>query len=325
MFWTLMLFGASLLSILACVSIYMGPDRRWAIPTFLFYPLGIVPLVRNWGHPRFDIKFPYLGAWLVSLVSIMVLWGEASDIAQDYDVRLSPIDFVEMDPIDRQVMRDRTISQLRRRRGQVELAPLPVSMNVPQNFYFLDLENTRNLATAFGLEAERDTVGLMIHKSIELARLDYGPWVIWMSYQFDRRLDWGEPENWNPDLIAGLTQRYTAIAASAYEDPWEFLEFAVQPQIDPELHLVTWAEHTRFISDGAEFVDCYAVRAGRRGYFFISVTDMEVTDEELCFRAARLAASSIEFTDGQGFDDHYWFEGSTEYSLMDLVTGKVGL
>ena len=301
-----------------------GTSFALAVATFFFQPVAIVPLVQNWGHPRDDIRLPFV----MTLIAWLGLWISAYGILEDanmvYDAGFDDYAYEPLDGMELAILRRNLVSSLELQRGQVELAPLPATLDVPERFRFVDRDGLESLAQAFGLYSLDDTVGMVVHESVDLID-DESPWVIWVSWYPTAHIDWGEPDGIGLEFLEALTASQASEFSARDEDdgfePWEFEHFAVAPQFDPQRRLITWAEAVRYRHSGDELLDCYAAHVGRRGYMLFAASDMGRQDEELCFRAVRLAASRLRYNEDHAYEDAGFFDADSAFELKDIVTG----
>lgn len=215
---------------------------------------------------------------------------------------------------------------LDRRTGSIMLGDDLVTLNVPEDFYFLGADDAeRVLVDIWGNPPGQDTLGMLF--PAEYTPFDMESWAVTIDYTDDghvsdadaAEIDYGELlGDMQSDIRSGNPDRVDA----GYE-AIDLVGWAERPHYDSTSRKLYWAKELRF-GDSPDTTLNYEIRAlGRTGVLsmtFIAATSQlaEVNDS----REAVLAMA--EFNPGSRYED---FDSNIDevaaYGIGALVAGKL--
>lgn len=217
------------------------------------------------------------------------------------------------------------LSQLDRRTGTIPLEGGVAELQLSDDFYFLDSEDSRLvLEEVWGNPPGGETMGMIF--PAKYTPFDDASWAVTVDYVEDGYVKDSEAKKINYDTLLKDMQRDVR-EESRYrqEQGYESLEligWAAEPYYDESAHKLHWAKELNFGGADDNTLN-YNIRAlGRKGYlvlnFIAGMSQLEEIDDAL---PAVLAAA--EFREGyryEEFDPQY--DEIAAYGIGALVAGK---
>lgn len=326
------LYLLAILPIVGGLLYLLAVVRMWreshglAIGMFLLWPVGIYALITRWRDPESGIRVPMLASIAAfSLWGLLLAWGlghEPLPHAGDLPSTVDELERGESD-FDRNLRASVAMAHLPYRSGRVEIAEAHALIDVPTHFRYADRAGLLAAAEQAGGEVDDATVGWLVHSSVNPA--DANAWVIEVDWLGDGYINDAAFAVQTAGTLIGDAQEATARIAESEQgdaDSFRLVGYAESPKFDAASHSATWVEEIAHAGKRAHRLDCHAVRLGRGGALLFTVADVDMSRQELCLRAVRLAAARTTFEAGQGYADYSrLFDRAARYDLADLVTG----
>ena len=217
------------------------------------------------------------------------------------------------------------LSQLDRRTGTIQLEGGVAELQLSDDFYFLDSEDSRLvLEEVWGNPPGGETMGMIF--PAKYTPFDDASWAVTVDYVEDGYVKDSEAKKINYDTLLKDMQRDVR-EESRYrqEQGYESLEligWAAEPYYDESAHKLHWAKELNFGEADYNTLN-YNIRAlGRKGYlvlnFIAGMSQLEEIDDAL---PAVLAAA--EFREGYRYEE---FDPQNDeiaaYGIGALVAGK---
>ncbi len=215
---------------------------------------------------------------------------------------------------------------LDRQTGIINLNVAGASLNVPENFYFLNAKNSETvLVDVWGNPPGQNVQGMLF--PADLTPFDEGSWAVTIEYEEDgyvsdddaADIDYGDLlEQMKDDTRAASEER----RAAGYE-PIELIGWAAPPYYDPQAHKLHWAKEIKFGEDPRHTLN-YNIRVlGRKGVLvlnFIAGMEQKPLIEENLETVLALA----DFDQGSRYSDfNPDIDKVAAYGIGALVAGKV--
>lgn len=210
--------------------------------------------------------------------------------------------------------------------GEIVLGDGLATLNVPENFYFLDADDSETvLVELWGNFPDQGVLGMLFPSTY--SPLDSDAWAVTIDYTEDGFVsdeDAGDIDY--DDLLRDMqkdTRDWNEDRVDAGYEAVELLGWAEPPRYDAASKKLYWAKELRF-GDMQDTTLNYEIRAlGRRG--ILSMTFIAATEQldEINDNRDRVLAMA-EFTEGNRYSD---FDPSMDkvaaYGLGALVAGKI--
>jgi len=255
----------------------------------------------------------------ITVIAWVGLWCFAAQAQDDSERELSAEDqkaLVEM----------RTFwESLDRRTGVVPLGDDLAKLDVPDDFYFLDAEDTERVLVAWGNPPGQDNIGMLF--PAKYTPFDEGTWAVTISYEDDGHvsdsdasgIDYAQLLNeMRSDIRAGNSERESDGYPSI-----ELVGWAEPPRYDASSRKLYWAKELRF-GDSDDSTLNYEIRAlGRTGVLSMTfVADAAQLGE--INRRRETVLGMAEFNPGNRYED---FDSNIDevaaYGIGALIAGKV--
>lgn len=217
---------------------------------------------------------------------------------------------------------------LDRRSGSITLRDGLATLDVPDDFYFLDRDDAiRVLVDLWGNPPEQDDSLLGMLFPAQYTPFDDESWAVTVEYSEDGHVSDSDADDIDfNELLAQMQHDIRAAnngrVAAGY-DSIELLGWAEPPHYDTGSHKLYWAKELRF-GDSPYTTLNYEIRAlGRKG--ILSMTFVAATDQLAEVNESREAVLSMaSFNDGQRYED---FDSNIDeiaaYGIGALIAGKV--
>jgi uncharacterized membrane-anchored protein len=215
---------------------------------------------------------------------------------------------------------------LDRQTGQIVLGDELITLEVPDNFYFLDAQDAeRVLVEAWGNPPGQETLGMLL--PAEYTPFDRESWAVTIHYSDDGHVsDSDAAEIDYNELLAEMQSDIRSANPDRIDEgyePIELIGWAEQPRYDAASRKLYWAKELRF-GEASETTLNYEIRAlGRTGV--LSMTFIAGTDQLGEINASRESVLAMaEFNPGSRYED---FDSNVDkvaaYGIGALVAGKV--
>lgn len=215
---------------------------------------------------------------------------------------------------------------LDRKTGEVKIERAGVTLNVPENFYFLNgVDAEKVLVEVWGNPPTETTLGMLF--PTELTPFDDNSWAVTVEYEEDGYVTDEDADDINyTDLLAQMKQDTRADSEERVKQGYEAIEligWAADPFYDSKSNKLYWAKEFKFADMETNTLN-YNIRfLGRKGVLvlnFIADMSQKPTIESNLDSVLTLA----EFDTGSKYSD---FEPDIDkvaaYGIGALVAGKV--
>jgi len=217
-------------------------------------------------------------------------------------------------------------NSLDRQSGIIEIESAGAVLNVPENFYYLNPEDSEKiLADVWGNPPGQFTLGMLF--PVDMTPFEENSWAVTIEYEEDGYVsDEDADEIDYGDLLSQMKDDTRASSEERVQQGYETIEligWAAPPYYDSSEKKLHWAKEYRFGSEAANTLN-YNIRVlGRRGVLvlnFIAGMDQKPIIEANIDTVLTLA----EFDQGSSYSD---FDPDIDtvaaYGLGALVAGKV--
>ncbi|MFP4002965.1 MAG: DUF2167 domain-containing protein [Alphaproteobacteria bacterium] len=218
------------------------------------------------------------------------------------------------------------VASLKPRTGEVKIDAASVTLNVPENFYFLPAQDARKvLEQAWSNPPDESVLGMLFPAGT--SPLHDNVWGVTISFQQDGYVKDDDAGSIDYDALLERMREDAAEENKLRKEQGyptvELLGWAARPHYDENTHKLYWAKELRFEGDPANTVN-YDIRAlGRKG---VLVLGFVAGMEELPEIEANLPAvlNMVSFDDGARYED---FDPGVDqvaaYGIGGLIAGKV--
>ncbi len=217
---------------------------------------------------------------------------------------------------------------LNRRKGDIDLLNGLVTLRVPENFYYLDPNDSETILTeVWGNPpgAGADTLGMLFPEGS--TPFDDGSWGVTIEYEGDGNVSDEDADSIDyADLLADMQESTREASKQRIAQGYEAIEligWAAEPYYDKVSHKLHWAKELKF-GDDANHTLNYNIRVlGREGVLVLNfIAGMEqkaVIDSNL---DGVLALA--EFNQGSRYEDfNPELDKVAAYGIGALVAGKL--
>jgi len=301
-----------------------------AFCTFLFFPLGIIHLVRHWGDDDLDIRVPFLAAIVFQCLNLFLvyrMWGWTTDPAAVeqalYESLAGQVGIEEEDEnagqINRQIAIAGQAGSVSYMGGRVPLPDAHASVEVPEHFRFARAEDVRALAASMDRPLPPGAQGWIVHDRVSLS--ERGAWFVEVRWFPIGHVAEGDAASLDPARL--LSARERVLSNTVTSVPIEWKGFVIRPDRSAETGTIVWSELTHYLDRDVELVNCYAYLPGRAGVLRYSVEFLQPGRAELGYRAVRLLASRTRFDQDWNHADYstLWDKNSKR-TVADVVSGE---
>lgn len=221
---------------------------------------------------------------------------------------------------------DELVASLQYQHGKIVLHGGLATLNIPQNFAFLDEKGANTvLADLWGNPPDKSVLGLIVPKDFN--PLEGQAWVVAISYDesgyvSDTDADKIDYKKLLSEMQTESVEANKARAEAGYP-PVQLVGWAATPHYDAATHKLYWAKELEFGEDKEHTLN-YNIRAlGRRGVLVLNaIAGMNQLPE--IEKAMPEVLSMVEFQEGHRYVD---FDPSIDkaagYGLAALVAGGV--
>lgn len=220
------------------------------------------------------------------------------------------------------------VESLNQQRGDVALEGGVAELQVPDNFYYLNPEDSEKvLVQLWGNLPGTGTNSLGMLLPSELTPLDDNSWAVTIEYQEDGYVSDENADEINYDeLLVQMKQdavETSELIVKEGYDPYELIGWASKPFYDKEAHKLHWAKEIKFGGQDENTLN-YNIRVlGRKGVlvlnFIAGMDQKQLIDSQL-----DNVLAIAEFNQGSRYED---FDPSMDqvaaYGIGALVAGKV--
>lgn len=238
--------------------------------------------------------------------------GEAETVVTDEQYALAVAEFM---------------AELEPRKGRVDLAGAPVTVNVPEGLvYYSRADAKRILEDLWGNAPGYDQVGMIAQEGVDLT--DPASWAAILSYEDTGYVSDADASDIDYDDLLQTLQRNTAEAnrrnVEAGYDSQELIGWAAEPRYDPSAHRMFWAKEIVFAGLVDDATLNYDMRVlGRSGVlslnFVASMPELETIE-----RVAVDVLAAPSFNAGQTYTDYVEGDRTAGYGVAALIAGGAG-
>lgn len=210
--------------------------------------------------------------------------------------------------------------------GEVKIGAAKATLQVPENYYFLDAEDARAvLEEAWGNPPDDSTLGMLLPEG--MTPLDDGSWAAIFTY---------EEDGYVSDEDAGKTDyddlMKTMQSDTAESNKWraengfgsvDLIGWAEEPGYNAETHKLYWAKELKFEGAPVNTLN-YDIRVlGRRGVLVVRfIADMAALPDIKV--AAPEVLNMASFDDGSRYADYQkGVDKVASYGIAGLIAGGV--
>jgi len=298
-------------------------NRAVAALMVVLWPIGVYALFKYWGERKGGPRALLLSAFAAfAACGALLGWNLAhvpQPVSADMDGLDVPTDVVDSDGVAGRAKRAMAIAKLRRRTGSVDIPDVPVSIDVPVHFRFIDRAALLNAFAGGDDEPGDNTVGWLVHERVDLSSDQ--AWHVEVGYLGDGYVASNDFAATGGDALLARAQDAARKLADG-EDGAQLQRFAEAPTFDPAAARVNWVEELSLPGRASPMLACHAVQLGRKGAVLFSIAGADATRQELCLRSVRMLAAHAHFGPGQTYADHSrTLDRNAPYVLADLVAG----
>ncbi len=274
---------------------------------------------------KFAYLLPYAAAAWIGLGSLVVVAEESSPpVTESSELAAVPTQLSEEEAYA--LWARQFLASITPQTGTISLLDGKVTLNVPEDFYYLSPEDTKKvLEDAWGNPESTPTQGMLFPAAY--TPISNGSWGVTIDYSEDgyvsdedaAKIDYDELlKDMQADALAESESRVAAGFESIALIGW-----AAQPQYDSLTHKLYWAKELKFGSAENNTLN-YNVRAlGRQGVLVMNfIADMPQLPE--IERARDDVMAMVTFNEGHRYNDfNPDLDKVAAYSIGGLIAGKV--
>ncbi len=272
--------------------------------------------------------------YLASMLAIMGLLFGQSAVSEEEQIpaneqqQASEEQQLSPEQLQYVMMAKQIMASLDRKQGKVELADNVATLNVPENFYYLNPEDAEKiLAQAWGNPpgTGKETLGMLLPR--EASPFSEDSWGVTIWYEKDGYVSDNDADDIDySELLSQMkadTREASAQRVQQGYEPIELIGWAAKPFYDKASHKLYWAKEIKFGDDPAHTLN-YNIRIlGRKGVlvlnFIAGMSQKQMIDSNL-----GTVLAIADFNDGSRYAD---FDPSIDkvaaYGIGALVAGKV--
>ncbi len=225
--------------------------------------------------------------------------------------------------------RDELASKLKFQQGEIKLKDGMATLKVPQNFRYLDPEQTETVLVKLWGNPPREEKTLGMLFPAEGLVTDEGSWGVVITYDEDGYVKDDEAASIKYDELLKEMQEGTREASKertkqGYE-AIELIGWAAPPHYDSAAHKLYWAKELNFGGDPEHTLN-YDIRAlGRRGVLSFnavaSMGQLQAIEKDM-----RDVLNFVEFNEGHRYGDYVaGVDKIAAYGIGALIAGKLAL
>jgi uncharacterized membrane-anchored protein len=218
------------------------------------------------------------------------------------------------------------LESLDKQTGEIKLPGAIATLNVPDEFYYLNSEDTKTvLVDIWGNMPGAKTLGMLF--PADMTPFDRDAWAVTIEYEEDGYISDEDANDIDyADLLRNMKKEVQAQSRERVKQGYESIEligWAASPFYQPDTHKLYWAKEIKFGENEINTLN-YNIRVlGRKGVlvlnFIAGMDKMEVVESKL-----ETVLKLAEFDQGARYAD---FNPSVDkvaaYGLGALVAGKV--
>lgn len=207
--------------------------------------------------------------------------------------------------------------------GVINLLNGSMVINTGDKYRYLPPEDSRKvIEDGWGNPpGSGDNLGMLI--PVGTSPFDDHGWGAELSYEDDSYISDDDAKTIDYNKILETMQQQNRLANIQRKergyDAITLIGWAESPSYDPQSHVVYWAKRLG-IEGGGESINYYIRNLGRNGVFNINVI-ADSTELPVIKKAAPDLLKVAEFTDGNRYQDHKFWDTTSEYGLGALVAG----
>ncbi|MFL0809837.1 MAG: DUF2167 domain-containing protein [Agarilytica sp.] len=215
---------------------------------------------------------------------------------------------------------------LNRQTGQISIAQAGATLNVPENFYYLDAQDAdKVLVEVWGNPPGQTTLGMLF--PAEMTPFDPNSWAVTIEYEEDGFVSDEDADDIDySDLLKDMKKDTEQASAERVKMGYESIAlvgWAAPPYYDAQSHKLHWAKELKFANNEINTLN-YNIRIlGRKGVLvlnFIAGMDQKAIIDSNLDTVLALA----DFDQGSRYTDfNPDLDKVAAYGLGALVAGKV--
>jgi uncharacterized membrane-anchored protein len=217
-------------------------------------------------------------------------------------------------------------NSLDRQTGTIKISGAGATLNVPENYYYLDAEDAEKvLVEVWGNPPSEYTLGMLF--PAEMTPFDENSWAVTIEYEEDGYVSDDDADEIDyADLLGQLkdeTEESNQWRSEQGYEPIELVGWAETPYYDAQAHKLYWAKEIKFGEQDINTLN-YNIRVlGRKGVLVLNfVAGME--QKELIDKELDTVLAMAEFDQGSTYSE---FDPDIDkiaaYGIGALVAGKV--
>jgi len=217
-------------------------------------------------------------------------------------------------------------NSLDRQTGEVKLEKASATLNIPENFYFLNAEDSEKvLVDVWGNPAGQQVLGMLFPS--ESTPFDEDSWAVTISYEEDGYVSDEDANHIDySDLLEDMQKDTKAVNKERVQNcyaPIELVGWASPPYYDASSHKLHWAKELKFGDSPVNTLN-YNIRIlGKKGVLILNFI-ADINQKQLIEDNLSSVLSLAEFDQGSlyaDFDPEY--DKVAAYGIGALVAGKV--
>jgi len=217
-------------------------------------------------------------------------------------------------------------NSLDRQTGEVKLEKASATLNIPENFYFLNAEDSEKiLVDVWGNPAGQQVLGILFPS--ESTPFDEDSWAVTIRYEEDGYVSDEDANHIDySDLLEDMQKDTKALNKERVQNgyaPIELVGWASPPYYDPSSHKLHWAKELKFGDSPVNTLN-YNIRIlGKKGVLILNFI-ADINQKQLIEDNLSSVLSLAEFDQGSlyaDFDPEY--DKVAAYGIGALVAGKV--
>lgn len=217
-------------------------------------------------------------------------------------------------------------NSLDRQTGEVKLEKASATLNIPENFYFLNVEDSEKiLVDVWGNPAGEQVLGMLFPS--ESTPFDEDSWAVTIRYEEDGYVSDEDANHIDySDLLEDMQKDTKALNKERVQNgyaPIELVGWASPPYYDASSHKLHWAKELKFGDRPVNILN-YNIRIlGKKGVLILNFI-ADINQKQLIEDNLSSVLSLAEFDQGSlyaDFDPEY--DKVAAYGIGALVAGKV--
>ena len=217
-------------------------------------------------------------------------------------------------------------NSLDRQTGEIQLANAIATLNVPENFYYLNPKDSqRILVEVWGNPPGQETLGMLF--PADLTPFDENSWAVTIEYEEDGYVSDEDADDIDyTDLLQQMKEDTQLASEERLRQGYEAIElmgWAATPFYDSSAHKLHWAKEIKFGNQDLHTLN-YNIRVlGRKGVLVLNFI-ANINQKKMIETNLATVLALADFNDGSKYSDfNPDLDTVAAYGLGALVAGKV--